>query len=780
MDRFTDIVLRYRRVIVVAWAAMCIAGAVLAAGFDGRMVPGGEAPASSQAEIVARELSRNGAPALFVVVTGAAAEPTHDGKRALAQLAARVSGTPGVLTAALLPLPSAGSGSLRSGPGPGPGSVAVLGVSAIGGIDGSIGVARTLLSAENLTSPGSQTFLGGYGAHREELVQLSKSDLLRAERVGIPIVAVVLLLTFGSLWATSIPLVIAMTALLGGLGAAGGLSFHLPLSEYITNTASMIGLALAVDYAMFLVQRVRESLLRGADVDHAIRVAMRTTGVAIGWSGLTVILAEGTMFLVDSRAVKTAALGLILVTFFALAGALVGAPIMLRLIGTRVLRRSERERLQLAQASGAATLPAESDSGFGTTPGSRHCSRPGSRQESAHGGQASAFWERWGRRVTGRAGLWLAGGTLALGVLAVPVLNLSGSVNISPASTMPPSSQVRQANLISTAAFGPGVLSPVEVIVRGTAQTVRANAKTVAATVAADPAVRASTVIAMDRPDLYRVSITTAYAPADSRTHAFVHRLRDGRLHQALTPIRYDVGGETAMRIDATDALFATLPLTLAILLCVIVVILAVAMRSIVLPIKAAILVLLSLAATMGVLVLLSTTEIGARLIGFAQPMDLHPIVPVTIVVIVVALATDYEVILISRIAERFTQTRDNTASIVDGIARTGRLISSAAAIMIAVFFGFALSEVTPLKQIGVGLALAVLIDATVIRGILVPASMQLMGGLNWWLPARRYVGRHRLHASRRVRPTGDLIRVPTWRVAGGDRWIRAIRGRSI
>jgi RND superfamily putative drug exporter len=174
-------------------------------------------------------------------------------------------------------------------------------------------------------------------------------------------------------------------------------------------------------------------------------------------------------------------------------------------------------------------------------------------------------------------------------------------------------------------------------------------------------------------------------------------------------------------------------------------------MRSIVLPIKAVILVLMSLAATMGVLVVASTTDLGARLIGFAQPMDLHPIVPVTIVVIVMALATDYEVILLSRISERYKETRDNTASIVDGVAHTGRVISSAAAIMIAVFFGFALSEVTPLKQIGVGLALAVLIDATVIRGILVPASMQLMGRLNWWVPARRAPGRHRRPTVRQV-----------------------------
>ena len=146
-------------------------------------------------------------------------------------------------------------------------------------------------------------------------------------------------------------------------------------------------------------------------------------------------------------------------------------------------------------------------------------------------------------------------------------------------------------------------------------------------------------------------------------------------------------------------------------------------------------LVVITLGASTGALLLLSTTTFGAQLIGWSQPEELHPIVPITIVAIAIALSTDYEVILISRMAERYRQTGDNTDAITYGVARTGRVISSAAAIMIAVFFGFALSDVTPLKQLGVGLAIAVLIDATVVRGVLVPASMQLLGRWNWWFP---------------------------------------------
>lgn len=699
MDRFTNVILRRGRLILIAWALLAVVGGFFAFGLEGKIVPGGEAPASSQAERVAHELSRNGTPSLFIVVTGPAARPDAAGQRALGSIAQKAAATPGVRTVAPLPLPSRTSAPVR-----------VLGVSATGGVDGSIEVAHKLLDTDGLAPEDSHAYLGGYGAHREELVELSRSDLVRAERVGIPLVFAVLLLTFGSLWATSVPLVIAFTALLGGLGAAGALAYGLPLSEYVTNSASMIGLALAVDYAMFLVQRTREALMEGAGVEDAVRAAMRTTGVAIFWSGFTVIVAEATMLLVDSRAVRTAALGMILVTFSAIAAALVGAPIILRLLGHRILRRRDRARLHRAQWYADFRAPEE------------------------HRG----FWARWGRLVTGRAPLWLAGAIVLLLAFGAPVLKLDQNVGLPSAQKLPADSQVRKANEISGTAYGPGVLSPVEVIVHGQPSTVRGQAEKVAGTLRSEPAVRSAQVTPLGPPDTARISVTTARAPADDQTHALVRSLRDGKLHRSLAGVRYEVGGETAMRIDATDALFASLPKVLVALLALVLLLLVVAMRSIVLPVKAVLLVVASLAASVGGLLLLSTTGLGAHLIGWSDPADLHPIVPITIVAIVIALSTDYEVILISRIAERYAETGDNGGSILDGVAHTGRVISSAAAIMIAVFFGFALSDVTPVKQIGVGLALAVLIDATVVRGVLVPASMQLMGRWNWWFPGRR------------------------------------------
>ncbi|HEU4421860.1 MAG TPA: MMPL family transporter, partial [Pilimelia sp.] len=463
-----------------------------------------------------------------------------------------------------------------------------------------------------------------------------------------------------------------------------------------------------------------------------IREAMRTTGTAILWSGLTVILAEATMFLVDSRAVRTAALGLVLVTCSVMVAALVCTPVMLRLLGYRILKQADRVRLRWTQSV--------------TAPGSPGTVYVGDAyRDAARGsaiyvgpdpdGEPAGFWRRWGRLMTRRAPVALAAAVLLLLALALPALKLGENVNLPPASAMPADSQVRQATEIGAAAYGPGVLSPVQIIVYGTPQTVRTDAGLVAQALRAEPEVRGAELAPLERSDAYRVVVATVHAPPDDRTHALVESLRDGRLKDALARVEFDVGGETALRIDATDALFASLPLALVVLLSVVLVLLVVAMRSIVLPVKAVLMVVVSLAASMGGLLLLSTTKLGARLIGWSDPAELHPIVPITIIVIVIALATDYEVILISRIAERYAATGDNTRAIVNGVSHTGRVISSAGAIMIAVFFGFALSEVTPLKQIGVGLALAVLIDATLIRGVLVPASMQIMGRWNWWFP---------------------------------------------
>lgn len=729
MDRLVAFLFRQSKLILIVWALLSVGGAALASQLESQAVPGGEASSSSQAEAVARELSANDVPSLYLVVSGRAAQQPGD----LKLVQRRVAAITGVREVAPLPLPPAAADA---------GPVTVLGVTADGGNDGAIAVARRLLDSKGLATQGSSVLLGGYAAHREELVQLSQTDLLRAEKVGVPIVLLVLLLTFGSPWATVVPLVIGATALLGGLGAAGALAFGVPFSEYVTNAASMVGLALAIDYAMFLVQRVREAMLTGMDVDSAVRSAMRTTGVAIAWSGLTVLLAEATMLLIDSRSIRTAGLGMMMVTATAVVAALIVGPIVLRLLGPRILRKTDRHWWRRSTGQ--------------TVAGSHRLGRT----DRSPRPDVSAFWHRWGEWVTRRPKLALAGAGLILAGLCAPAVNLYHHVDLPAISAMPATSQVRQASELGAKAFGPGVLSPVEIVVHGP----EIQATRIAQILRGNPDVADAQVLPLNVTQAYRVSVATTHGPADSRTESFVQTLRSGPLRTSLAGIRYEVGGESALRLDATQALFAGLPLMVVVLLALVGLVFAVAMRSIVLAIKGMALVVLSLGATAGVLLLLSTTGPGAHLIGWSHPQQLHPIVPVTIVAIVVALSTDYEVILVSRIGERYRATRDNTASIIDGVAHTGRVISSAAAIMIAVFFGFTLSDVTPLRQLGVGLAFAVFIDATIIRGVLVPASMQLLGRWNWWWPviSKRSLHLPSPHTKGPVPCVGPIPALPT------------------
>jgi RND superfamily putative drug exporter len=233
------------------------------------------------------------------------------------------------------------------------------------------------------------------------------------------------------------------------------------------------------------------------------------------------------------------------------------------------------------------------------------------------------------------------------------------------------------------------------------------------------------------------LAVTPKASPYDPQARALVQSLRHGQLHHELAGLTYQVGGETASSIDATQAMLDSLPRVLVVLLVVVGMLLLFALRSVLLPLKAIALVVLSLGASLGTLVLLATTSIGARLIGASGPGDIHPIVPITVVAITVALSTDYEVILIGRIRENYERTGANQESIVAGVGHTGGVITSAAGIMVAVFAGFAIADLPPLKQLGVGLAVAVLIDATVVRGILVPSAMAAMGKANWWWPRR-------------------------------------------
>src|SRR6516164_7521485 len=688
MERLTTVLLAHRRLVLAAWVLLIVLGGVFAAGLPGRIVPGGDAPASSQSEAVARALANSPVPSLFVTIRVAAGTTPRQQAQLTSSVEAEALRVKGVTHVSPMPdtRPAQPDGA----------QVTVLNISVNDGTDGTVKTAHALSQtlAHGVPNASARVDVGGFGAYSDELTVDSQRSLERAERIGLPIVLVVLLLTFGSLWAAALPLAIALTALLIGLGGVGVASYFLPVSDLVTNAASMIGLALGVDYAMFLVQRVRELRHSGHSVNDAVYQTMRTTGTAVLWSGITVLLAESTLLLVDSRSIRSAAFGMVMVTLFAVCTALLIGAVLISLLGSRV------------------------------APARRHAAQT----------RAARGWQRWARHVTSHAPAWLIASAVVMVGLALPSAKLHSSVSISSTSSLPASSSVRQAYELAAERYGPAAMSPVVVLLPPGHQGDVTKAVPV---IASDRQVAAVTPRAL--PNGSEALIVTAKAgPYSPAARELVLRLRVGSLHTALGSVPYWVGGETADSIDATQAMFDGLPRVGLALLVIIALLLLFALRSVFLPVKAVVLVVLSLGASLGSLLLLVTTRLGAALIGASGPEDIHPIVPITIVAITVALSTDYEVILISRIAEHYRRTGDNRAAVVSGIEHTGSVITSAAAIMVGVFAGFALADMLPVKQLGVGLGLAVFLDATVVRGVLVPAAMAVMGRGNWWWPGQR------------------------------------------
>ena len=693
MNRLLDVTLRHRRAVLALWAVLFAVGAVFAAGLNDKIVPGGIAPDSSESQQVADELERSATSrTLFAMLEWDKAQPAAQLQLRTRELTRKLRRVEGVVAVTPVRAGAAGRGG-------GAGRIAAVRIATHGDVDGSIAVAKRLhADRDELTPRGSELLLGGLGAFNRELTELTRSDLARAERIGLPIVFVILLLTFGSLWAAVVPLVIALPAVTIGLGGVGLLASGIDVSDYVTNASTMIGIALGVDYAMFLVQRLREQLASGAEVEEAIRAAMSTTGVAVVWSGVTVIAAEATLLLVDARAIRSAAVGMMLVTFFATASAIVLGPVVFSLMGKRLVRASFRR---------GATAPAAESPG----------------------------WTRWATRVTGRAPLWLALSAVVMVALAIPTKDLRDSVDVQSTAVLPEDANVRRAYEIAAREFGPGAMTPVVVVTHGGPE----GARRVARELRGDE--RVATVgrpLPVGRNGSFVVDAVSRTGPYEEGTRDLVTSLREGALERRLAGTSYQVGGETGSTIDAKQEMFDRLPTIIGVLVAMVSLLLLFAFRSVFLAFKAAVLVVLTLAASLGGLLLITQTDLGAGLIGVGDPLDIHPLVPLTIVAIVMALTTDYEVLLLSRVAERYRETGDNRVSVIYGMGRTGRVITSAAAIMIAVFFGFALADLPTLKYLGIGLALSVFLDATIVRGVMVPAAMQLMGSLNWWRPTFR------------------------------------------
>ncbi len=512
-----------------------------------------------------------------------------------------------------------------------------------------------------------------------------------AEGAGMLAALVILCFMFGSIIAAGLPLLTAIFAVGTTLGVIAIASNLVEIASYTAPVLMLVGLGVGIDYALLIFSRYRSELLRGADRDQAARTALDTAGRSVLLAGCTVVIALLGLFTLGLGSLQGVALGVSLTVLVTMAASVTLLPALLAIAGPRIERSVRRRE---------------------------------SRAKRDHGDR----WRRWADLVQRYPRSALVAAVAVLLALAVPATDMR--LGFADASNDAPSSTSRQAYDLLADGFGPGFNGPLIVVADG------ADAGQLAAM---RDAVRATDGVADVVPidGVPTAAVTTTLVmpdakPQDGETSELVTRLRE----QTLPPLtagadtQFLVGGATAAADDFSAAVADRLPLFIAVVVGLSALLLLVVFRSVWIPIKAAILNLLSIGAALGVI----TLVFQAGLLG-AQPGPIEAFVPVMIFAIVFGLSMDYEVFLLSRMREEWLRSRDPDVAVREGLAATGGVITAAAAIMIVVFGAFVLSPDRMLQQFGLGLAVAILIDALVIRCLVVPAVMRLLGARAWWLP---------------------------------------------
>ena len=691
----------FRHPIAVAavWAAVVAAGIAGFARLPDVLRQGGLTVRGSDSDLARAEISRAfpSAPEdrALLVFTSPTVAPTDPAYRVVVErvgaLAARVPGVVQVTT------PYQGQGMI-AGDGT---SYAVIGLR--GGSGTLLQAGRSLLAiARSIRGP-VRVMATGSAPLSAELIDAAHADLAGAERVSLPIAGIMLLVAFGSLVAAAMPLAIAAGALLCGMGLLFLLAHVLDMSVLVENAASMMGLAVSIDYALFIVTRYREELAAGFDGAAALSRTMETAGRAVFFSGVTVVLSLAGAILVPVSLLRVMAIGPIVVIAVAVLSALTLVPALLRLAGGWI------DRLRV----------------------------PGLRPQTSG---PRGLWARWAAGIMRRPVWFLVGGTAVPLLLAWPVLGMALG---NPGTSTTPGDFVatRAARTVATA-FGPGVLGPVLVVVRDPAgpedPALAAGTRAFETLVRDDPQVRTVTGPAVGREGAGAAAVFTvvpASAPDAAASGDLVARIRDRIAPRAFGRLEVHVGGPAAENLDAKRALIGSIPRVYCFVIVVTFVLLLVAFASVAIPLKAILMNLLSVGAAFGVLVAVFQRGIGASFVGVSPLPYLDFITPLIVFTALFGLSMDYEVFLLSRMREHYAASGDNEAAVAAGLQSTARTITAAAAIMVAVFAAFVPTRLLAIKQIGLGLAVAIALDVTVIRLVLVPSMMRLLGRWNWWLP---------------------------------------------
>lgn len=556
---------------------------------------------------------------------------------------------------------------------------------------------------------GFDVLITGAATLNEDFGKVAEKDLVTGEIIGVPVALLVLVLVFGAVAAAILPTVLAGVSIAVAIGLTAVVGQGFELSYFVVNMVTMMGLAVGIDYSLFIVSRYREERSRGLDRMEAIAVAGGTASRTAFVSGVTVIFALVGMLFVPLSLFHSLAAGAILVVAVVVAAALTLLPAILALMGDLV----NAWRLPIIQRAG--------------------------RPDAV--GAPHGFWDRLTRIVMRRPAIGIVVTATLLLAAASPLLDIE--IGAAGVTTLPERVQSKQGFAILDREFGGGRTEPVEIVIVGEvgSEAVRESMRELISRVRSDDAF--GTLLTQEPEvspsgDLALISVAlTGDALADLALD-FVKRVRDDYAPAAFseTGASVYVTGTTAFNVDYLAQTAEYMPVVMAFVLSMSFLLLTLVFRSLIVPVKAILMNLLSVGAAYGLIVLIFQKGVGAGVLGFQQVDDVEAWVPLFLFAVLFGLSMDYHVFLLSRIREHFDRTGDNTESVAFGLRTTGRIITGAALIMVAVFLGFAQGELVMFQQMGFGLGVAILLDATIIRSVLVPSSMKLLGRWNWYFPS--------------------------------------------
>ncbi|WP_336031095.1 MMPL family transporter [Geodermatophilus sp. FMUSA9-8] len=551
---------------------------------------------------------------------------------------------------------------------------------------------------DDLAAPGLEVSVGGTATVERDINDRVSADIARAEMISLPVLAVLLVVVFGSLAAASLPLAIGVTAILGAFTALRVVSLFTEVSVFAVNIVTILGLGLAIDYGLFVVSRFREEVRRQASVEEALARTMATAGRTVAVSGVTVALSLAGLVVFPQVFLRSMGFGGVAAVLVAMLAALTLLPALLAVLGPRV------DALALPwHRRAVATVPGR------------------------------GWWERVARGVMRRPVLVTVAVVGLLVVLALPFLRVQfGAIDV---RVLPAGTESRVVAETIDEDFPTSPSGPVTAVV-SLADPVDSPAGAAAlesyvADVAALPQVEGATVTGAEGTTA-RVSVAYAGDPVDADARALVGDVRGVPAPPGGEVL---VGGESAVMTDLLDSLGSLLPWMALLVVGTTFVLLFLAFGSVVLPVKAVLMNVLSLGASFGALVWIFQDGHLSGPLGFTPTGFIEATQPILVLAIVFGLSMDYEVFLMSRIREQYDLTGDNTAAVATGLQRTGGIITSAALLLLVVIGAFSTSGITFIKMIGVAMAIAIVVDATVVRTLLVPATMRLLGRANWWAP---------------------------------------------